>query len=243
MTSIDARSDASDSSDARVVDAGEVDAGSAESDTALVCLSPGHPSEEGDKCYEAIINRKVAYNLRALLLEHGFDVLITTSDLTDRHLFSSGFDNEDESNWDRLAVQSPEEKAEICNDADADYVISIHHNYAYTRDTNHTMVLYGVDDKYAPRHEAAKRWAHMTARRLRQVMKTRSSRAFGDRNRLGYTLEIISKSNAPAILTEASFYSNPKERRRLNRDTYIEREAQAIFKAFRDFYRDVNQQE
>ena len=206
-----------------------------------VCLSPGHPSYEGDKCYEAILNRKVAYILRVLLLREGYGVVMPTRDLTEQELFSRDFDNEDEANWDRLEVQTPEEKAEICNNAGADYIISIHHNHAYNPATNHTMVFYGVDDRYNLEHDETEQWAQLTALYLGRVMKTDSSRAYADMRRLGFPLGIFANSKVPAILTEGAFYSNPEERKRLNNDDYIELEAQAIFDAFHAHYQSMNE--
>ncbi len=71
------------------------DAGSADAQPAslpdylsTVCLSPGHPSYEGDKYYEAVLNRRVAYKLKALLLGAGYDVVLSTDDLTEETLFA-----------------------------------------------------------------------------------------------------------------------------------------------------------
>jgi N-acetylmuramoyl-L-alanine amidase len=221
-----------------------VDSGISETDdkrAPTVCLSPGHPSYEGDKCYEAIINRKVAYIVRVLLLREGYGVVMSTADLTEMELFSRGFDNEDEAHWEKLEVQTPEEKAEICNDAGADYIISIHHNFAYNPATNHTMVFYGMDDRYNPEHHEAKEWAELTALFLSRVMKTDRSKVYADMKRLGFPLGIFANSSVPAILTEGAFYSNPEERKRLNDDDYIELEAQAIVDAFHTHYQSMNE--
>ena len=204
----------------------------------LVCLSPGHPSRPGDKQYEAVLNRRVAYKLRALLLRAGYDVVLTTDDLTDETLFAPGFDSEDKTIRERLEVKTPDEKAEICNDAGADYVISIHHNYAYNPDINYTLVFYGADESGEPNCEEAKRWAQSTAHFLRRVMKTDGSRTYSDMERLGFSLSILENSKAPAILTEAAFYSNPRERKRLSSDAYLAAEAQAIFDAFHAHYQE-----
>ena len=220
-------------------DAGPSDASDKSDDHApLVCLSPGHPSHLGDKQYEAVLNRRVAYKLRDLLLRAGYDVVLTTDDLTDEALFAPGVDSKDKTIRERLEVKTPDEKAEICNDAGADYVISIHHNYAYNPDINYTLVFYGADDSGEPECEEAKRWAQSTARALRRVMRTDGSRVYSDMERLGFSLGILENSKAPAILTEAAFYSNPRERRRLGSDAYLGAEAQAIFDAFHAHYQE-----
>lgn len=203
---------------------------------ATICLSPGHPSYEGDKYYEAIINRKVAYLLRFILKDAGFKVVMSIEDLNPRYLFSYGFDNENATHWNLLTIQTPAQKAERCNELGANYVISIHHNYAYDGEINHTVVFYGMDESYQPEHAETIEWAKVTAQRLGQVMKTDQSRYFADMHRLGFPLGIIVNSEAPTILVEGSFYSNPKERKRLNNDDYLEQEAQAIFDAFHMHY-------
>ncbi len=98
------------------------------------------------------------------------------------------------------------------------------------------MVFYGAEESDCPSNDDIKQWAQSTARSLGRVMKTDGSRAYSDLERLGFSLGIVANSNAPTILTEGSFYSNPKERKRLNNDTYIEAEAQAVFDAFNAHY-------
>lgn len=210
---------------------GKADA-SANRNEPVICLSPGHPSYDGDKYYEAVINRKVAWLLKYRLVETGYAVAMAVEDLMPTELFFSNQGNEDEVLWENLTVMTPEEKANRCNDAGADFVISIHHNYSYHVETNQTMVFYTLDDVYRPVHKEAKTWAETTAEYLGKVMKTSDSYAIADMERLGFQLGILSNSNAPGILTEASFYSNPEERRRLNDDTYLIDEAEAIFRAF-----------
>ncbi len=203
-------------------------------DIPLICLSPGHPSAEGDKYFEAILNRKVAWFLAIQLLEASYDVVLAVEDVPPQKLFFSGLSNEDGQLWSYLEVATPEEKAIRCNDAGADYLISIHHNYAFSHVTNQTMVFYTMDENYRPVFGETRPWAESTAARLGQVMETDDSYAIADMERLGFPLGILANAEMPGILTEASFYSNPEERARLNDDFYLSREAQAIFRAFAD---------
>ena len=203
-------------------------------DIPLICLSPGHPSAEGDKYFEAILNRKVAWFLAIQLLEADYDVVLAVEDVSPQKLFFSGFSNEDEQLWSYLEVATPEEKAIRCNDAGADYLISIHHNYAISPVTNQTMVFYTMDENYRPVFGETRPWAESTAAQLGQVMETEDSYAIADMERLGFPLGVLANAEMPGILTEASFYSNREERARLNDDFYLSREAQAIFRAFAD---------
>lgn len=200
----------------------------------LICLSPGHPSIEGDKYYEAILNRKVAWFLTIQLLEASYDVVLAVEDVPPQKLFFSGFSNEEEQLWSYLEVATPEEKANRCNEAGADYLISIHHNYAISPVTNQTMVFYTMNENYRPVFGEARPWAESTAAQLGRVMETDDSYAIADLERLGFPLGILANAEMPGILTEASFYSNPEERARLNDDFYLSSEAEAIFRAFTD---------
>ncbi|MBN2716207.1 MAG: N-acetylmuramoyl-L-alanine amidase [Deltaproteobacteria bacterium] len=202
----------------------------------VICLSPGHPSLEGDKYYEAIINRKVAWFLTILLLEADFNVVLAVNDVPPDNLFFANLSNEDDALWSDLQVMPPEEKANRCNDAGADYLISIHHNFAYSPTMNETMVFYTVDDNYRPRHTEVIPWAENTASYLGKVMETDDEYAIADMERIGFQLGVLSNAEMPGILTEASFYSNPDERARLNDDLYLEKEAEAIFRAFVDTF-------
>lgn len=219
-----------------LVEQDEADGGT-ESGLAKVCLSPGHPSEPGDKLYEGIINRKVAFLLKDLLCDAGYDVLIVTDDLERDELFHPYFDNEGEYEQALLEVMSPTEKVEVCNEWEADYLISLHHNYAYDKTENHTLVLFANDENYEELYENASDWARITSRSLKKAMRVTDSRYDGDLEKLGFSLSILANADMIGILTEASFFSNPRERERLNRDGYLKREAMAIYRAFLKFYK------
>ena len=185
-----------------------------------------------DKYYEAIINRKVAWYLTMHLQEAGYRVVLAVDDVPPDELFFSELANDDERLWSQLKVMTPEEKAISCNEAGASYLISIHHNFAYDGNMNETMVFYTVDENYKPVHDNVVQWAGKTATQLGKVMNTEDSYAIADMDRIGFQLGVLSNAEMPGILTEASFYSNPDERSRLNTDAYLEQEAIAIFNAF-----------
>lgn len=205
-----------------------------------VCLVPGHPGDESDysKAFEGVINRKVAFLLQDLLVEAGYEVLIVTSDIPREELFSEGFDNEDPEVHARLRVLSLEDRAAACNDWSAAAMISIHHNDAGPDlpGTNYSLVLYNQHETgpylVGARFPIAVDWAQRTAAALGETMEVDGSSAEGDLLYLGYRLRVLRLAEMPAILTEASFYSNAAERRRLNDDEYLRREAGAIFSAF-----------
>jgi N-acetylmuramoyl-L-alanine amidase len=206
---------------------------------ARVCLDPGHPSFEDDRLYEAIINRKVAFYVKELLEGAGYQVLMTTSDLTEEEMFVSEFSNQGVSEQSRLEVVSLEDRAEACNGWNGDYFISIHHNKGFDETRNVTAVYYGQDRHFRPWHEDGPIWAQLTAARLYDVMETKDKKSGGDQHRLGFSLTLLEKVHAVGILTEASFYSHPEERSRLNQNPYLANEAKAIADGFIEFVQEL----
>jgi N-acetylmuramoyl-L-alanine amidase len=200
-----------------------------------VCLDPGHPSSEGDKLYEAIINRKVGFYLEDLLREAGYDVLLTVDDITEEEIFEEGFDNEGAAEQSLLEVVGLGERVDACNAWLAEYFVSIHHNAVDDPNPNYTLVLFGEDMSLDPLFPGAPTWAELTAGYLFEAMEVTDEYARGDRTFLGFGLYVLQNTDMIGILTEGSFYSNPEERERLNDDDYLEGEAWAIFDGFAEF--------
>ncbi len=198
-----------------------------------VCLSPGHPSDRWDKLLEAVLNRKVAFLLEDRLLAAGFETKVVTNDLSREDLFSVRYS--EKLAMGLLEVMLPDEKAWACNDWDADYMISIHHNHSPDRKRNHTLVLYSAERNREPRYPGVDLWAEFTAEALGKTMATTRHIARGDMKALGLQLTVLLEADMPSILTEASFFSCTKEAMRLRDDDYLEGEAHAIFDAFTEF--------
>jgi len=202
---------------------------------ARVCLDPGHPSNEGDKLFEAIINRKVAFYMEDMLLEAGYDVLITVDDIPREDIFAEGFDNEGAAEQAMLEVTALGSRVAPCNDWPADYFISVHHNAISDPGPNYTLTIYGEDTSYNPLFDEATVWADFTTDRLLAAMEVTDGYVWGDRSALGFGLYVLQNTDMIGILTEGSFYSNPAERERQNDNDYLYGEADAIFNGFIDF--------
>ncbi len=202
---------------------------------AAVCLDPGHPSSAGDKPYEAVINRKVAFYLEDMLREAGYDVLITVDDISREEIFAEDFDNEGADEQALLEITTLGERTGACNDWLADYFLSIHHNAVSDPGPNYTLTIYGEDTSYDAWFDDAPTWADLTTDRLFDAMEVTDGYVWGDRSALGYGLYVLQNTDMIGILTEGSFYSNPEERERLNDNDYLYGEAEAIFSGFIDF--------
>jgi len=202
---------------------------------ARVCLDPGHPSNEGDKLFESIINRKVAFYLEDMLIGAGYDVLITVDDITREEIFAEGFDNEGAAEQAMLEVTSLDSRVTTCNGWPADYFLSVHHNAVSDPVPNYTLTIYGEDTSYNPLYDDAVIWAELTTDRLLAAMEVTDGYVWGDRSALGFGLYVLQNTDVIGILTEGSFYSNPAERERQNDNDYLYGEADAIFNGFLDF--------
>ena len=202
---------------------------------AKVCLCPGHPSSVGDKLYEGIINRKVAFYLEELLVGAGYDVFSVVDDISKEEMFEPGFNNEGAYEQSLLDVVTLAERVGICNDWPADYFISIHHNAVADTFVNYTLTLYGEASAGMPYSETTVSWADYTTGYLDDVMNVTAGYTRGDRSFLGFGLYVIQNTEMPAILTEGSFYSNAAERILLNQNDYLEGEAGAIYDGFETF--------
>ncbi len=171
-----------------------------------ICIDPGHGGSGGDSggsgpagLYEKDINLKVGLYLRDILASDGAEVKMTRS--TD---VAVGFT----------------ERANIANDFHANLFVSIHHNAVGDPSINGTETWVG-------NNASSDSWD------LAERVQTQLLQEFGLPDRGVQTnhvpaITVLEKTVMPAILTEASFYSNPAEEQRLGGATYQRREAEAI---------------
>ena len=209
-------------------DTAEADTGSDSSRAAIanVCLDPGWlstPEDGGDLRYAAIINRKVTFYLKNFLVDSGYGVLITMNDIPEDEIFAPSFDNEGDDEQARIEAMSPSDRLAACETWQADYIIAVHHNAVDDSVPNYIRVYYTTD------WPEAATWASNTQHQLETVMWSgaEGSEAFGNND-----FTVLKNASVPALMTFASFYSNPDERVRLNDNPYLENEASAIFNGF-----------
>ncbi len=173
------------------------------------CIDPGHGGGDSGAIgpgglEEKTVNLDVAFMLRDLLLEQGADVLMT---------------REDDS------AVSINQRWQTANDWEADRFISIHHN--------------GVPDAGVNGTET---WIHFDASpQAVQLAGAAQEEMVGElglpdrgvkRTLVDSTIDfgVLKYTYMPAVLTEASFITNPEEEERLSDDSYLMREAEAIMR-------------
>jgi len=189
----------------------------------VICIDPGHggtaltdtfrvgPSGER----EDWIDLRVAMKLSTLLKEAGAEVLLTRT--TDSGVSLAG-------------------RAQLAVDRQADVFISIHHNATADTSVNFLIIYFHGN---ASENRASVRLAMSLALRLCQKLY----HADGPVSVVSDLVIFPSSGTAvlrrsygiPAIIGEASFFTNPAEERRLKQGDYNRREAEAYLLALHDF--------
>ncbi len=189
-----------------------------------IVLDPGHVGQRDPGgnwkrgptgLREAEVNLRVAQFLREFLEAAGARVTLTRE--VDRCLGLS--DEED------LRA-----RAELANRIRADLLLSIHHNGDSDPQPNFTTVFYHGTPDHSPASLAAGR--HLVvglndALRLETHLQCALLSDYAIYP--GKGLAILRLAEVPAVLTEASFHSNPAEEDRLRDPVYNRREAYGLF--------------
>lgn len=190
----------------------------------IIVLDPGHVGQRDPGgtwrrgptgLREAEINLRVAQFLREFLQAAGADVLLTRVEDVSRDL------SDDEDHRARIA---------LANDAGADLFLSIHHNGSRAPEANYTTVFYhGRPNENRASLDAAR---HLLsglgdALRLERHLECALLSDYAVYAEEGFA--VLREAEVPAVLTEASFHSNPEEERRLRDPVYNRREAYGLF--------------
>lgn len=188
-----------------------------------IVLDPGHGGRGDVPDYkrgptglrEAEVNLRVAEFLRAFLAETGAAVTLTRE--ADVYLDP---DNEIDL----------EKRAAVANEARADLLLSIHHNAAPNAEANYTSLFYHASPDHSPASLCAAR--HLLtglndALRLDQHVGCALRSDFLRFSGKGF--RILRHAAVPAVLSESSFHSNPREEQRLRDPLYNRREAYGLF--------------
>ena len=182
-----------------------------------ICLDPGHGGQGHIPDYkrgptglrEAEINLKVAFYLRELLEKAEAKVILTREDDT----------------YISLAKRS-----EISNKNNADFFISIHHNGLDNNPkVNYTSTWYHGDaDESRPSLDLARYIQQGVSDALR-LPKSPPTGLYSDKLVVASGFGVLRLTNCPAVVCEASFYTNPEEETRLRNDDYLKNEAYGYF--------------
>ena len=181
-----------------------------------ICLDPGHGGQAYLPNYkrgptglrEAAVNLRVALYLRDFLKESGAIVFMTRTD---------------------DSFVSLPDRSEIANKNLVDFFISLHHNSFSNPEINYTSTWYHQDaDDSRTSLDLARYVQQSVADALRLTQFTPTG-LYSDRLVIPSGFGVLRLTKRPAILVEASFYSNPEEEQRLRKESYNKREAYGYF--------------
>lgn len=182
-----------------------------------ICLDPGHGGQAHIPDYkrgptglrEAEINLKVAFYLKRMLERVEATVIMTRVDDSYVSLI---------------------ERSQIANENQTDFFISLHHNELENNPKiNFTSTWYHGDaDDSRPSLDLARYIQQGVSDALR-LPKSASTGLYSDKLIVASGFGVLRLTKCPAVVCEASFYSNPEEEARLKQDDYLKREAYGYF--------------
>lgn len=182
-----------------------------------ICLDPGHGGQGHIPDYkrgptglrEAEINLKVAFYLKKILEQAEATVIMTRVD--DSYISLS-------------------ERSQIANKNQVDFFISLHHNGIDDKpEINYTSTWYHGDaDDSRPSLDLARYIQQGVSDALR-LPKSASTGLYSDKLIVASGFGVLRLTKCPAVVCEASFYTNPEEEARLKQDDYLKREAYGYF--------------
>lgn len=190
----------------------------------VIVLDPGHVGQRDrggtwkrgpTGLREAEVNLRVAQFLREFLEAAGATVVLTRDE--DRSL-------------DLPDKEDLRQRVEVANRLRADLLLSIHHNASDDPRVNYTVVFYHGQPPAHPASLAAGR--HLLtglhdALRLPRHLPCALVSDFAIHENNGFA--VLREARVPAVLSEASFHSNPREEARLRDPVYNRREAYGLF--------------
>lgn len=181
-----------------------------------IALDPGHGGLSHLPGYkrgpsgkeEAVMNLNVAFALKEFLEAAGATVVLTRSD-------------------DRFV--SLQERATIAERAACDFMISLHHNAAENPQVNYASVYYHLYPDYSPASMDLGRHIYFGLVEALRLPQVANEGLLSDKMIYPDGFGLLRAARMPAVLLESSFFSNPREEKRLTNLRYNRREAYGIF--------------
>lgn len=172
-----------------------------------VCLDPGHGGYDSGAVGPTGIQEKnvtlaMALKTGEILKKNGIDVVYTRTS--------------DKVSWPSIVVQDLQKRCDIANSENVDYFVCIHANSADISSAN------GQETYYAPGSAAGQKLAESIQREI-----TKATNLY-NRGTKTENFYVLLHTNAPAVLVETGFISNPNEEKLLNSDSFQNTIAQAI---------------
>ena len=154
------------------------------------------------------MNLQVALYLREFLKEAGAIVFMTRTD---------------------DSFVSITDRSKLANKNAVNFFISLHHNFFSNPETNYTSTWYHQDADDSRASLDLARYVQQSVADALRLPQYPPTGLYSDRLVIPSGFGVLRQTKGPAILVEASFYSNPEEERRLRKESYNKREAYGYF--------------
>ena len=186
----------------------------------LVAIDPGHGGRDPGKVgaegqLEKEINLKIALKLKEYLEASDVDVLLTRT--KDEGLYGEGDSSK--------KMADMEARCRMINEARPDAVISIHQNSYQDEAVNGGQVFYCGTSR--------------EGKELAEILQKRFDYVLGEENRRSQKANdsyyLLLHVNAPAVIVECGFLSNPQEARKLESEAYQDRLAWTLHMGIMEF--------
>ena len=115
-------------------------------------------------------------------------------------------------------------RAEIANSTDADLFVSIHYNFSPSEEAEGIEVYYYKEEKTPPSWRIAQS-KELGQEVLKKIVKSTGAESRGVKQA---NFAVVRQTKMPAILIEAGFLSNPKEREKIKDRKYLHSLAKGI---------------
>ncbi|MCM1468234.1 MAG: N-acetylmuramoyl-L-alanine amidase [Alistipes sp.] len=189
----------------------------------VVVIDPGHGGEDPGKvgindALEKEINLAIAKKLEAVLLEAGYEVVLTRT--TDDGLYQSTDSNK--------KVADMKKRCQIIEEAKADIVVSIHQNSFSQESVRGAQVFYY---KYSANGQVL---ADKIQTALRDRVDEENTRTIKDNS----TYYMLVHTPCPTVIVECGFLSNRAEAEKLCTDEYQDKIANAIYEGIGEYFKE-----
>ncbi|MGI6561852.1 MAG: N-acetylmuramoyl-L-alanine amidase [Clostridia bacterium] len=192
-----------------------------------IMLDPGHGGEDPGAVsdYSGIkekdLNLDIAFKLKALLEDQGYEVLMTRD--SDVLKYPDGTPG-----YTAKRREDLNNRRKMMDESDADIIVSLHMNkFDQTK-------YYGAQTFYPVKSNDSKRLAECIQNRIREIVDPTNKREpQGTKEEL-----IILKNNTKTIcIVECGFLSNQEEEKRLQDSEYRQKIAEAVKAGIDDFFK------
>lgn len=195
-----------------------------ESKEKIILIDPGHGGVDGgghakDGTLEKEINLSIGLKLKKVLEDEGFKVFSTREE--DKGLYDENLKIK------QKKIQDLKKRCELKKETNCDIFISIHQNMYVQSSINGAQVWYASNEK-------SKKLAELLQTSLKETLEQNNNRVAKDAKD-DYRI-LRDGFEAPSVIVECGFLSNPKEAELLKDEKYQDKIVSALVKGIKSYY-------